>query len=338
MIDMGTEKKGRTLPGGVGIKGVGVGTASKVLTNHDLELLVETSDQWITERTGIKERRIAEAGENTTSLSVKAAEDLLRKTSTSAEEIDLILVATSTPDNLYPSTASQVQHQICASHAAAFDLQAACSGFVYGLSVGYSFIASGIYRKVMIIGADTHSRYVDWADRNTCVLFGDGAGAVLLEARKEKSLFSFMLHSDGGGSELLKIPFAGAKLHSKWPAESAQVGQVEMEGRKVYEFAVEAVPQVVREVLKQENLSMEEIDWLVPHQANRRIIEATCKRLKFPMEKVLINLDRYGNTSAASIPLALAEGVDHGKIRKGQKIMTVGFGAGLTWAACVFEW
>lgn len=335
---MGTEKTGRILPGGVRVRGIGVGTASKVITNHDLELLVETSDSWITERTGIKERRIADVGENTTSLSIKAAEDLLRKTGTSPEEIDLILVATSTPDNLYPSTASQVQHRIGAINAGAFDLQAACSGFVYGLSVAHAFIISGAYQKVIVIGGDTHSRYIDWADRNTCVLFGDGAGAVLMEARKEKGIFGYKLHSDGSGAELLKIPFAGAKLHTKWPAETAQVGQVEMEGKKVYEFAVEAVPKVIREVLKQEKLEMDSIDWLVMHQANRRIIEACSKRLKFPMDKVIINLDRYGNTSAASIPLALAEAVEQGKIQPGHKIMTVGFGAGLTWAACLFEW
>lgn len=323
----------------VGIIGTGSYLPDKIVTNQDLEKIVKTSDEWIADRTGIRERRIAEPGIATSDLAAAAAEKALHDAGVTADEIDLIIVATCTPDMSLPSTACLVQDKIKASKAAAFDLSAACSGFAYGLVVGSQCIKTGLYKKVLVIGAETLSRIIDWTDRNTCVLFGDGAGAVVLsEVPAGYGILGVDLGAQGSGADFLKVPAGG----SSSPATNETVIQrqhfVQMNGSEVFKFAVKVMGESAIKALDHAGLSNTDIDCLVPHQANMRIINSAAKRLKVPMEKVMINLDRYGNTSSATIPIALDEAIKCNKIKNDDIVVLVGFGAGLTWASCVIKW
>jgi len=323
----------------VGIIGIGSYLPEKEVTNKDLEKTVNTSDEWIVERTGIKSRRIAAEDQATSDMAALAAKKALADAGVLASEIDLIIVSTATPDMLFPSTACLVQHKIAATNAAAFDLAAGCSGFVYGLVVGTQFIQAGTYKKVLVIGAETLSRILDWTDRNTCVLFGDGAGAAVLgEVADGYGLLGSDLGADGGGGELLKLPAGGSRLPASLATVEGRQHYVFMSGSEVFKFAIKAMGATALKALEKAGLTREDVDVLVPHQANMRIIQSAAKRLKMPMEKVLVNLDKYGNTSAASIPIALDEASHTGKITAGNVVVLVGFGAGLTWASAVLKW
>ncbi len=316
-------------PFSAGITGLGHFAPARILTNFDLEKIVETSDEWIRSRTGISQRHIASDDESTTDIAFEAARRALEDAGLRADEIDLIIVATCTPDYQFPATAALVQHKLGAS-CAAFDLEAACSGFVYGLVVAAQFIASGAMRNVLVIGAEVMSRVVDWNDRNTAVLFGDGAGAAVVSAvPAEFGLRGFDLGANGAGGPLLKCGVRETEKES---------GKVVQNGREVYKFAVHAMGESAHRALEKCDLTGEDVDWLVPHQANIRIIESAAKRLAMPMEKVFLNLQDYGNTSAASIPLALSEAKQKGHLQRGDTVVVVGFGAGLTWASGVLKW
>ncbi|SDF77099.1 beta-ketoacyl-ACP synthase III [Sporolituus thermophilus] len=324
---------------GVGILGLGCYVPEKVLTNHDLEKMVDTTDEWIVERTGIRERRIADPDVATSDLATRAAERALSDAGISADELDLIIVATATPDMFFPSVACLVQDNLKATRAAAFDLAAGCSGFVYGLTVGAQFIKTGLYKKVLVIGAETLSKILDWTDRNTCVLFGDGAGAaVLSETEPGCGLIGFHLGADGSGGDLLKLPAGGSRLPSSVETVSQRLHFVHMNGNEVFKFAVKVMGEAAIKALENAGLGHQEVDCLIPHQANIRIIQSAAKRLKLPMDKVIVNVDKYGNTSAASIPIALEEAVQSGRVKNGDVVVLVGFGAGLTWASCVIKW
>ncbi|TRU80638.1 MAG: beta-ketoacyl-ACP synthase III [Microcystis novacekii Mn_MB_F_20050700_S1] len=325
---------------GVAITGCGSATPEQFLSNEELSQIVETSDEWIKSRTGIGKRHLADRSVSLSQLAAQAAIKALEMAQVSPRDIDLILLATSTPDDLFGS-AAQVQSQIGANRAIAFDLTAACSGFLVGLVTATQFIRTGTYRNVLVIGADVLSRWLDWNDRATCVLFGDGAGAVLCQANDTKdNILGFELHSDGSQNSSLNLAYEGEELPLK---EGVRVQKgtykpLSMNGREVYRFAVAKVPEVIEKALYRANLTTSDIDWLVLHQANQRIMDAVSDRLKLPPEKVISNLSEYGNTSAASIPLALDEAVRSGKVKKGDIIASSGFGAGLTWGGIIFRW
>jgi 3-oxoacyl-[acyl-carrier-protein] synthase-3 len=325
---------------GVAITGCGSATPEQFLSNEELSQIVETSDEWIKSRTGIGKRHLADQSVSLSQLAAQAAIKALEMAQVSPREVDLILLATSTPDDLFGS-AAQVQSQIGANRAIAFDLTAACSGFLVALVTATQFIRTGTYRNVLVIGADVLSRWVDWNDRATCVLFGDGAGAVLCQANDTKdNILGFELHSDGSQNGSLNLAYQGEELPLK-EGVSVQKGSykpLRMNGREVYRFAVAKVPEVIEKALYRANLTTSDIDWLVLHQANQRIMDAVSDRLKLPPEKVISNLSEYGNTSAASIPLALDEAVRSGKVKKGDIIASSGFGAGLTWGGIIFRW
>jgi len=322
-----------------GITGVGSYLPERVLTNSDLEEMVDTTEDWIVTRTGIKERRIALPEQATSDLALIAGERALADAGVSPEELDLVIVATATPDTIFPSTACLVQDKLGATKAAAFDLSAGCTGFVYALVTGSQFIISGMYRNVLVIGAECLSRIVNWQDRKTCVLFGDGAGAVVLSPVPQGSgLLSFLLRSDGSKGPTLVLPAGGSRLPAAKETVEQKLHTIHMDGPEVFKFAVRVMSQASLEVLKDAGLHSSDIDFFIPHQANIRIIESAARRLGLPMEKVLINLDRYGNTSAASIPIAMAEAVHSGRLKKGDHIVMMGFGAGLTWGAAVVRW
>ncbi|MBM7623249.1 beta-ketoacyl-ACP synthase III [Sporohalobacter salinus] len=321
-----------------GITGVGSYVPKNILTNHDLEEMVETSDEWIKSRTGIEERRIADDDETTSDLAYKAARKALSNAELAAEDLDLILVATMTPDMPFPATACLLQDRLAAKQAAAFDLQAACSGFAYGLSVASQFIASRAYNNVLVVGAETISKILNWEDRNTCILFGDGAGAAVVQSLDSGGILANVLGADGSDSEVLKMPAGGSQKPASLTTVENNLHYMEMDGNSVFKFAVRIVDKVALEVLKKADLTPEDVDFFIPHQANIRIIEAAVKRLNLNEEEVFINLDKYGNTSAASIPIALDEALQAGRISMGDKVLTVGFGAGLTWGANIIEW
>ncbi|MCA2709173.1 MAG: beta-ketoacyl-ACP synthase 3 [Microcystis sp. M015S2] len=320
--------------------GCGSATPGQFLSNEELSQIVETSDEWIKSRTGIGKRHLADQSVSLSQLAAQAAIKALEMAQVSPRDIDLILLATSTPDDLFGS-AAQVQSQIGANRAIAFDLTAACSGFLVALVTATQFIRTGTYRNVLVIGADVLSRWVDWNDRATCVLFGDGAGAVVCQANDTKdNILGFELHSDGSQNGSLNLAYQGEELPLK---EGVRVQKgtykpLTMNGREVYRFAVAKVPEVIEKALYRANLTTSDIDWLVLHQANQRIMDAVSERLKLPPEKVISNLSEYGNTSAASIPLALDEAVRSGKVKKGDIIASSGFGAGLTWGGIIFRW
>ncbi|OPJ56930.1 beta-ketoacyl-ACP synthase III [Alkalithermobacter paradoxus] len=322
-----------------GVIGIGSFVPEKVLTNLDMEKIVDTSDEWILTRTGIKERRIADENTATSDLATEAAKKALESANVKPEEIDLIMVATVTPDMAFPSTACIVQKNIGASKAAAFDLEAACSGFIYGVTIGKQFIETGMYKKILVIGAETLSKIVDWSDRNTCVLFGDGAGAVVLgEVDENEGILSAYLGADGLGGEFLSQPAGGSRIPASVSTVNDRLHYIKMEGSEVFKFAVRIMGESAKKALELANLSSEDIDFIVPHQANIRIIESAAKRLKVSMDKVYVNLDRYGNMSSASIPVALNEAYTKGMVKKGDNVVLVGFGGGLTWGSALLKW
>lgn len=323
----------------VGITGVGAYAPVKKLTNFDLEKIVDTTDEWITTRTGIKERKIASENEATSDLAVKAAQMALEDAKINPSELDLIIVASVTHDMWFPATACIVQDKIGAKNAAAFDLEAGCSGFIYGMIVGSQFISSGSYKKVLVIGSDTLSKITDWKDRNTCILFGDGAGAAVLEpAKPGYGLLSFCLGAEGKGGELLKLEAGGSRLPATKETVEKGLHYLQMSGNDVFKFAVKIMEEASLSALEKAGIKPEQVDLFIPHQANIRIIEAASRRLKLPSEKVFVNVDKYGNTSCASVPLALHEAVKSKRITPGSLIVLVAFGAGLTWASAVIRW
>ena len=320
------------------IAGTGSYVPERVLTNRDLERMVATSDAWIVDRTGIRERRIAAPGEACSDLGVRAAEVALQAAGVDAAELDLILVATCTGDAPLPSTACIIQHRLGAVRAAACDLGAACCGFVYALAVGDAYVKTG-FRHVLVVGAEVMSMIIDWTDRNTCVLFGDGAGAVVLTAEEgERGILSSHLHSDGSLWELICVPGGGSRIPPSEKMLADGLQNMKMKGNETFKVAVKTLEDSAREALSANNLSMEDLDLYVPHQANARIISAVAARLGLPMEKVVLNMDRYGNTSAASIPLALDEAVRAGRVGEGSLVMMAAFGSGLTWASSLVRW
>lgn len=323
--------------------GLGFYTPDRVLDNAALEKIVETTDEWIFSRTGIRERRIAAPGETTADLAEQAARRALQDAGLNASEIDLIVVATSTPDAPFPSTASQVQHRLGAN-CGAFDLSAACAGFTYALATAAQFVQNGVCRNVLVIGADLLSRVTDWSDRNTCVLFGDGAGALVVGRVPDGyGLLGVDMGSDGAGADLLKIErFAPAddfEYSMRSPrGEEVQDRRIYQNGREVYKFAVHVMGESAIRALEKSGLAPCDVDLLVPHQANIRIIESAAKRLDLPMSKVFVNLQKYGNTDAATIPIALCEARDEGRIKRDDIVVMVGFGGGLAWSSCVLKW
>lgn len=323
----------------VGILGTGKYVPERILTNQELEQMVETNDEWIVSRTGIRERRLAAPEQATSDLAYEASTAALQAAGITAEELDLIIVATITPDMFFPSTACILQDKLGASRAAAFDLSAACSGFIYGLATASSMIASGMYRHALVIGAECLSRITDFTDRNTCILFGDGAGAVVLGPVPEGRGFrSFELGADGAGGELLKVSGGGSRVPATPESLEARQHFIHMAGSEVFKFAVRIMGNAAEEALRKAGLGKQDIDLLVPHQANIRIIQSAINRLQVPEDKCMINLDRYGNVSAGSIPIALAEAVESGRVKEGDTIVMVGFGGGLTWGASVLTW
>lgn len=322
-----------------GIIATGSYVPEKVITNHDLERIVDTSDEWIVTRTGIRERRIADSNTATSDLATMAARRALESARLTPQDIDMIVVATVTPDMHFPSTACLVQRNIGATNASAFDLEAACSGFLYGIIVANQFVATGLCRNVMVIGAECLSKFVNWKDRNTCVLFGDGAGAVIVSRVGEGYGFlSQVLGADGSGADLLMLEAGGSRKPPSFETVERELHYIYMEGSEVFKFAVRIMAAMAEEAVRRAGLTKEQVDFLIPHQANIRIIEAARKRLELPEDKVYVNLDRYGNMSAASIPVALDEAIRLGRIKKGDNIVMVGFGGGLTWGACAMKW
>ncbi|HEY9885418.1 MAG TPA: beta-ketoacyl-ACP synthase III [Thermosynechococcaceae cyanobacterium] len=324
---------------GVAITGSGSAAPLTALDNEGLSKLVETSDEWIASRTGIRQRRLATPAESVTTIATQAAQGAIAMAGLLPTDIDLIILATSTADDLFGS-ATQIQAELGAQKAVAFDLTAACSGFVFGLVTAAQFIRTGVYQNILLIGADVLSRWVDWNDRRTCILFGDGAGAVVLQANEHDRLLGFELRSDGTQNKCLNLAY---QPEPKELVDGVTIGQgsfqpITMNGQEVYRFAIRRVPEVIEKALFRANLSVEEIDWLLLHQANQRILDAVGDRLNIPSHKIISNLAKYGNTSAASIPLALDEEIRQGKIQAGDTIVTAGFGAGLTWGAAVFQW
>lgn len=323
----------------VGILGTGSCLPEKVVSNHDLAKIVDTSHEWIVSRTGIHTRRIADDNTATSDLATEAAKIALERANIKAEDLDLIIVATVTPDMNFPSTACIVQSNIGAKNAAAFDLEAACSGFLYGVSIADQFIKTGAYDHVLVIGAETLSKIMNWNDRNTCVLFGDGAGAVVLGPTEEgRGIQSTYLGADGEGGKFLTMPAGGSRMPASVQSIEQNLHYIKMDGSEVFKFAVRIMGNAAKKALELADLDVSDIDYLVPHQANTRIISSAAKRLKLPMEKVYVNLDVYGNMSAASIPVALDEAVTKGEIKKGDNVVLVGFGGGLTWGSCVIKW
>jgi 3-oxoacyl-[acyl-carrier-protein] synthase-3 len=324
-----------------GVSWVGCGSARPAtqLSNADLSRVVETSDEWITTRTGIQQRYLAQGTESLSSLAAAAGKSALAMAEIDPGDVDLIILATSTPDDLFGS-ASQVQAQLGASRAVAFDLTAACSGFVFALVTAAQFMRTGVYQTVLVIGADVLSRWVDWTDRRTCVLFGDGAGAVVLKATDRDRLLGFEMHSDGSMNGCLTLAYGATDqpLVGDIAIQQGTFEPIAMNGKEVYRFAVKRVPEVIEKALFHAGLTAQDVDWLLLHQANQRILDAVADRLGIPHERVPSNMARHGNTSAASIPLALDEAVRGGQIKPGDVIASSGFGAGLTWGAAIFEW
>lgn len=318
------------------IAGTGSYLPEKVVTNDDLAKVVDTSDEWIRTRTGIRERRVAADGQTTSELGHRAALKAIEAAGVDVSDIDLIVVGTTTPDVVFPSTACLIQEKLGIAGCAAMDVNAACSGFVYALSVADKFVRAGAAKTALVIGAETLTRIVDWTDRTTCVLFGDGAGAVVLKADTETGILSTHLHADGSKKDLLSCP---AGVSSGFDAGDPQGGvRIQMVGNEVFKYAVRALDGVVDETLDANGLGRGDLDWLIPHQANLRIIEATAKRLDMPMERVIVTVDRHGNTSAGSVPLALDEAVRSGRVQRGQLVLLEAFGGGFTWGSALLRY
>ena len=313
------------------LAGCGAYLPDRVIDNHELAKIVDTSDEWIKQRTGIERRHVAADGEYTSDLAVRAADKALKRANLSASQIDLIVVATTTPDQTFPATATKVQADLGITNGAAFDIQAVCAGFVYAMTVADNFLRAGQSSRALVIGAETFTRLLDWTDRGTCVLFGDGAGAVVLDSlqidpkTQQYGVLSTHLHSDGRNRDILYVDGG--------PSMSSETGHVRMSGKEVFKHAVSKLGSVIKETLVANDLSSDDIDWLVPHQANRRIIESMAKKLGMPMDKVICCIDRHANTSAASVPLALSEGVSDGRIVDGNLVLFEAIGGGLAWGA-----
>jgi 3-oxoacyl-[acyl-carrier-protein] synthase-3 len=318
------------------VVGCGSYLPARIVTNAELAERLDTSDEWIVQRTGIRQRHVAAPGELTSDLALKAAERALAAAGVQGADLDLLVLATATPDNTFPATATKVQARLGMTRGAAFDVQAVCSGFIYALAVADNFIRTGQARTALVIGAETFSRILDWEDRGTCVLFGDGAGALVLSAAPstgsaaERGILSTHLHSEGGGYDLLYVDGG--------PSTTGSCGFLRMEGKEIFRHAVHRLAEVVDEALAANRLSARDVDWLVPHQANRRIIDSMGRKLGLPPGKVVVTIDRHANTSAASVPLALAEAADDGRIRPGQLVLMEAMGGGLTWAASLVRW
>jgi 3-oxoacyl-[acyl-carrier-protein] synthase-3 len=317
------------------IAGTGGYLPAQVLTNAELEKRVDTTDQWIVERTGIRERRIAAPGENTCDLAEQAARRAIEAARLTPADIDLIIVATTTPDRIFPSTACLLQQRLDIHGCPAFDIQAVCTGFIYALDVADRFIRTGGAQRALVVGADVMSRITDWTDRGTCVLFGDGAGAVVLEASDEPGILSSHLHADGQYQDLLMVPAGVSQGYDKVQEGKAYV---QMQGNEVFKVAVNTLGRIVDETLEANRLPQSAIDWLIPHQANIRIIEATAKKLKMPMERVVVTVGEHGNTSAASVPLALDVAVRDGRIKRGETLLLEAFGGGFTWGSTLLKY
>ncbi len=321
------------------ITGWGHALPEHVLTNKDLENMVDTSDEWIVTRTGIRERRIAAPDQTTASLAADAATEALKVAGVKPTDVDLIIVATSSPEHIFPATAAIVQDMLGATHAGAFDLSAACTGFIFALNMAAQAIRTGSIDTAVVIGAETLSRIVNWQDRNTCILFGDGAGAFVLQGSEEPGgVMHAVMHADGSGADVLSIPAGGSKIPTSADTVAHGLHYVHMEGRPVFRFATRVMAEATREVLAKANLTPDDVDLIIPHQANIRILEVAARNLKLPMERFMVNLDRYGNTSTASIPIATVEAVAQGRLRRGDKVVLVGFGGGLTYGALLAEW
>ncbi len=318
------------------VRGFGAALPKRVVTNRELEEMVETSDEWIVQRTGIRQRYVAGEGETTASLGAEAAQKALDNAGLTAADIDLIICATSTPDNTFPATAVNIQNRLGMHHGFAFDVQAVCSGFVYAMSTADLYIRGGMAKRVLVIGAETFSRILDWTDRTTCVLFGDGAGALVLEAAEgsgentDRGVLTSQLRSDGVHKEKLYVDGG--------PSTTGTVGHLRMEGREVFKHAVGMITDVIVAAFDATGTTADDIDWLVPHQANRRIIDGSAKKLGIPLEKVVVTVDLHGNTSAASIPLALSVAAADGRIKKGDLVMLEAMGGGFTWGAVLLRW
>jgi 3-oxoacyl-[acyl-carrier-protein] synthase-3 len=311
----------------------------KVLTNHDLEQMVDTSDEWITERTGIRERRIASENQAASDLAYEASKVALERAVLKAKDLDLIIAATVTGDMPFPSTACILQDKLGAKKAAAFDINAACSGFLYGLYIADGFIKSGMHKRILVVGTEVLSKITDWNDRTTCVLFGDGAGAVIVEpTEKNRGIISMSINSDGSMWDLLHMPGGGSRFPASRDSVDKGLHYIKMKGNETFKFAVRTLEDLVVKILEENKLASSQLSLLIPHQANLRIIQATADRLGLPMDKVLVNIDRYGNTSAASIPIALDEAVTTGRIKDGDYILLESFGGGLTWASALVKW
>jgi 3-oxoacyl-[acyl-carrier-protein] synthase-3 len=322
------------------VLGSGSAVPSRVLTNDELSQMVDTTDEWIVQRTGIRERRVTGPEETSSTLGTEAARKALAAAGIEGSEIDLVVCATTSPDYPWPSIACLIQDAIGATTAGAFDLSAACAGFVYAVSVGSAMIAAGNARKVLVVGADTLTKQVDWEDRATCILFGDGAGAVVLGDGEDgdRGVIDSVLYSDGSGSKHLLVEAGGGRYPKGQPQSEGKRASIYMAGREVYRFGVNAMPDACEKLLAKTGCTAEDIDLFVPHQANIRIIDSAAERLGIPKDKVFVNLERYGNTSGASIPLALDEAVQQGRLKEGMLVMTVGFGGGLAWGANLIRW
>ncbi|GAN32472.1 MAG: ketoacyl-ACP synthase III [Candidatus Brocadia sp. AMX2] len=321
------------------ITGIGSYVPGKVLTNYDLEKMVDTSDDWIIQRTGIRERRIVENGQITSDLATQASLRAMEDAGVSPKDLDMIITSTITPDHIFPSTSCYIQQKIGASRASAFDILAACAGFIYAMSIGQSFVNSGAMETVLVVGAECLSKITDYTDRSTCVLFGDGAGAVIIQKSSTKhEILSTSLAADGSQADILIMPGGGAKN----PASLASVQQrnhyIQFKGKEVFKLAINNITNLIIETVTKNGLGLEDIDLIIPHQSNLRIIEATMEKLGLPMEKAFVNIDKYGNTSSASIPIAIDEARKEGRLSKGDIVMLVAFGGGLTWGSSVIRW
>ena len=323
---------------GVAISGVGAYLPEKVLTNFDLEKIVDTTDEWIQTRTGIRERHIAAKGESASDLGVRAARHAIEDAKLKPSDIELIIVATATPDMLFPSTACYIEAKLGAN-CGAFDMSAACSGFTYALSIAYGFVKSGQYQHVLVVGTEVLSNFVDWTDRSTCVLFGDGAGAAVVSRSQDgHGIVATYMGADGTQADLLKVPAGGSMMPASEETVKNRLHYLKMQGTEVFKIAVRTMDLAVREVLKQGNLQIKDIDCLIPHQANIRILQAVAERLELPLEKVYTNVERYGNMSSASTIVALHDAIKAGKIKKGSNVVLVAFGGGVTWASTLIHW
>jgi 3-oxoacyl-[acyl-carrier-protein] synthase-3 len=321
------------------ITGWGMSVPEKILTNEELSKAIDTDDAWIVERTGIRQRHIASPQDTSASLATEAALQALKVANVAPNDIDLIIVSTSSPEHIFPATACLVQDRIGANKAGAFDLSAACTGFIYALNIATSGIQSQAFKNALVIGTETLSRLVNWKDRGTCILFGDGAGAFVLQASEEPGgVLSAVMRSDGSGGDALTVPAGGSRLPTSMATVAEGQHYIHMNGREVYRFATRVMSQATLEAVEKAHLKIDDINLVIPHQANQRIIEAAARNLNIPMERVVVNVDRYGNTSTASIPIATVEAINEGRLHPGDRVVFVGFGAGLTWGAAVALW